>query len=187
MVYSRPETLSDEYVNQGCRNGRRTREERRVGVRVGEQGRSLQKCQAMVHFSRQLKWGQREERRKAKRRKKNLFSDSLPLQVEKYHEFIFSLFTFNFYKLNNKRAAHLECESVSLSKSPCFFLGTKCLHSIWHHLPSLPSQCHFKKQKNCLHILASKKPPFCISLATAEKQWRSFCMYLSQVVVDILR
>lgn len=82
------------------------------------------------------------------------------------------------------RAAHLECESVSLSKSPCFFLGTKCLHSIWHLLPS-PSQCHFKKQKNCLHILASKKSPFCISLATAEKQWRSFCM--CQVVVDILR
>lgn len=44
----------------------------------------------------------RGEKQGKEAEKKNLFSDSLPSQVEKYLESIFSLFTFNFYKLNNK-------------------------------------------------------------------------------------
>jgi len=55
MVYSCPETVSDMYVNQGGRlqEGGSTREK---GERGSEnEGRSLQTCQATVHFSRQLK------------------------------------------------------------------------------------------------------------------------------------
>lgn len=65
MVYSCPETVSDMYVNlcewlprgRGGRGGEGGRRGGRGSAR-GEteyKGRSLQKCQAMVHFSRQLK------------------------------------------------------------------------------------------------------------------------------------
>lgn len=60
MVYSCPETVSDVYVNQGERLQKRREDERGWGEEGEEggkeyEGRSLQKCQAMVHFSRQLK------------------------------------------------------------------------------------------------------------------------------------
>lgn len=81
MVYSCPETVSDEYVNQGERL-QKGENERREGEREYE-GRSLQKCQAMVHFSRQLKWGQGEERKEGKRKKLPGFVELFLLQVEK--------------------------------------------------------------------------------------------------------
>lgn len=73
---------------RGCKKGGRTREGE-MGGREWEreyEGRSLQKCQAMVHFSRQLKWGQGEERKKGEKEKKNLFGfiELFLLQVEKH-------------------------------------------------------------------------------------------------------
>lgn len=71
MVYSCPETVSDMYVNQGGRlqKGGRTREkgERGREWEREHEGRSLQKCQAA---SRQLKWGQGEERKGGNKKKK---------------------------------------------------------------------------------------------------------------------
>lgn len=58
MVYSCPETASDVYVNQKERQQKKGREDKRGrggSERREYEGRSLQKCQAMVHFSRQLK------------------------------------------------------------------------------------------------------------------------------------
>lgn len=86
MVYSCPETVSDMYVNQGGRlqKGGRTREkgERGREWEREHEGRSLQKCQAA---SRQLKWGQGEERKGGNKKKKTLsgFVELFLLQVEK--------------------------------------------------------------------------------------------------------
>lgn len=52
MVYGCSGTVSDMYVNQGA--GGSTRDKEGEGVKENE-GRSLQTCQAMVHFSKQLK------------------------------------------------------------------------------------------------------------------------------------
>lgn len=97
MVYSCPETVSDVYVNQGERQQKRREDEGGWGWVRGEgeegasererehEGRSLQKCQAMVHFSRQLKWGQGEEREKGGKEKKTCsgFLELFLPQVEK--------------------------------------------------------------------------------------------------------
>lgn len=54
MVYGRPETVSDVYARERLqKKGGETRKSGEKCERRG--GGGLQKCQAMVHFSRQLK------------------------------------------------------------------------------------------------------------------------------------